>query len=126
LAVYSLGNFVSGMVNGMNMLAGMLSLDIVRDGETGEVYIDTPLFVPTVTHYTKGTKVASNDTGYRNFKIYPLIDYSETLASQHGVKNYELSHSSTLVGGKFSFKTLKSTLYKYISEEFLPIEYHTN
>jgi hypothetical protein len=108
------------------MLAGMLSLDIVRDGETGEVYIDTPLFIPTVTHYTKSKGVSSSDTGFRNFKIYPLKDYTQELASQHGVVKREQTHASTLVGGKFSLKTLNNTLYKYIPEEFLPIEYRTN
>lgn len=123
LVVYSLGNFVSGMVAGKNMLAGMLSLDIIRDAETNEVYIDTPLFVPTVTHYTKKTRVASNDTGYRDFKIYPLIDYTEELAQEHGVKRYEKSHSTTLVGGGFSIENLNATLNKYIPDEFLPIEF---
>lgn len=123
LVVYSLGNFVSGMVAGKNMLAGMLSINIVRDAETAEVYIDTPLFVPIVTHYVKKTRVASNDTGYRDFKIYPLIDYTEELASEHGVRRYESSHGTTLVGGKFSVESLNTTLKKYIPDEFLPIEF---
>ncbi len=105
------------------MLAGMLSLDIIRDGATGEVYIDTPLFVPIVTHYTKKTRVASNDTGYRNFKIYPLIDYTEELAAEHGVVRYEKNHKTTLLGGGFSLKNLNVTLKKYIPEEFLPLEF---
>ena len=45
LVVYSLGNFVSGMVAGKNMLAGMLSLNIVKDAETGEITIESPLFI---------------------------------------------------------------------------------
>lgn len=122
LVVYSLGNFVSGMVSGKNMLAGMLSLDIIKDGETGEIYMDAVQFIPTVTHYEKKDKVASNDTGYRNFKIYYLDDYTEDLAAKHGVVNYEHSHDSTLVGGKFSLANLYNTLYKYIPEEFLPEE----
>ncbi len=123
LVVYSLGNFVSGMVNGKNMLAGMLSLDIVKDAQTGEISIESPLFIPTVTHYEAESKVASNDTGYREFKIYLLSDYTEELASRHGVVNYERSHSSTLVGGKFSISTLRQTLTKYIPSEFLPEDY---
>lgn len=123
LVVYSLGNFVSGMVSGSNMLAGMLSLEIVKDLETNEIHIDTPLFIPIVTHYVKKDRVASNDTGYRDFEIFYLTDYNEEIAKTHGVCRYEKSHSPTLVGGKFSKETLLSTLYKYIPLEFLPEEY---
>ncbi|MBR5286680.1 MAG: CapA family protein [Clostridia bacterium] len=126
LVVYSLGNFVSGMVSGSNMLAGMLSMEIVKNIETNEVYIESPVFLPIVTHYVKKSRVASNDTGYRDFEIYHLSDYTEELASTHGVVRYEKSHSTTLVGGKFSKETLLNTLYKYIPLEFLPEEYHIN
>lgn len=123
LVVYSLGNFVSGMYGGKNMLAGMLSLNIIKSAETGDVSIEAPLFIPTVTHYIKGSKVASNDTGYRDFEICYLSDYSADKALTHGVVNYERSHSPTLVGGGFSKDTLLQTLYKYIPLEFLPEEY---
>ena len=126
LVVYSLGNFVSGMVAGKNMLAGMLSLDIVKDCETGEISIESPLFIPTVTHYTKKDRVASNDTGYRDFEICYLSDYTDEMASDHGVVKYEKSHGSTLVGGAFSMNTLLQTLNKYIPNEFLPDEFKIN
>lgn len=123
LVVYSLGNFVSGMVSGRNMLAGMLSLEIVKDLQSGNIYIETPKFIPTVTHYVKKDRVASNDTGYRDFEIYYLSDYTEEIAATHGVCKYERSHGTTLVGGKFSKENLLKTLYEYIPIEFLPEEY---
>lgn len=123
LVVYSLGNFVSGMVAGKNMLAGMLSLDIIKDAESGEITIENPLFIPTVTHYEKKGSVASNDTGYRNFKICYLSDYTEEQAASHGVCIYELSKGPTLVNGRFSKQTLIDTLLKYIPAEFLPEEF---
>ena len=123
LVVYSLGNFVSGMVAGKNMLAGMLSLNIVKDAETKKITIEQPTFIPIVTHYIKGVGVASNDTGYRSFKIYYLNDYTEELAATHGVCRYERGHGTTLVGGAFSKETLIKTLKKYIPAEFLPIEF---
>ncbi len=123
LVVYSLGNFISGMVSGSNMLAGMLSLEIVKDLNTDEIYIDSPVFIPIVTHYVKKSRVASNDTGYRDFEIYYLSNYTEEIAATHGVCVYEKSHKSTLVGGKFSKEALLSTLYEYIPLEFLPDEY---
>lgn len=125
LVIYSLGNFVSGMVAGKNMLAGMFSMDIVKDNETGEVSIKSPTFIPIVTHYTKKSRVASNDTGYRDFKIYYLSDYTEELAESHGVCIYERGNGPTLVGGGFSRDTLIQTLNKYIPNEFLPEEFRT-
>ena len=107
------------------MLAGMFSMDIVKDNETGEVTIKSPTFIPIVTHYTKKSRVASNDTGYRDFKIYYLSDYTEELAESHGVCIYERGNGTTLVGGGFSRDTLIQTLNKYIPNEFLPEEFRT-
>ena len=76
LLTYSLGNFISGMQDGFNMLGGMLSFDIVKS-VSGDIYIDSPLFTPVVTHYNKETAVASDDTGHRNYKIYPLSMYTD-------------------------------------------------
>lgn len=125
LVIYSLGNFVSGMVAGKNMLAGMFSLDIRKDAETGEITIESPLFIPIVTHYVKGDRVASNDTGYRDFKIYYLSNYTEELAATHGVCKYERKYGTTLVGGSFCKANLIKTLNKYIPNEFLPEEFQT-
>lgn len=123
LVVYSLGNFVSGMKAAKNMLAGMLSLNIVKDGETGEISIEAPLFIPTVTHYKDTPGKMSNDTGFRDFKIYLLEDYTEELAAKHGACIYERTHKATLVGGKYSKENLLNTLFKYIPAEFLPESY---
>ena len=123
LITYSLGNFVSGMYEAKNMLAGMLSFNIVRSAETGAITIEAPVFIPTVTHYIIGEKTISGDTGYRDFKIYYLKDYNDSLASLHGVNSYEESHSPTLAGGKYSYENLLNTLKKYIPAEFLPEEF---
>ena len=120
LVVYSLGNYISGMVAGKNMLAGMLSLDIVKSAETGEISMQNVYFIPTVTHYTAGARRGNKDTGYTDFMIYYLADYTQELAGKHGVVRYEAGHGNTLVGGGFSLDTLMQTLHKYIPDEFLP------
>lgn len=120
LVVYSLGNFVSGMRDGSNMLAGMLSFNFVKNGKTGAVTVEAPFFIPTVTQYSAGPAKMSNDTGYRDFKIYLFEDYTEELAAKHGVCTYEKNHASTLVGGKFSKQNLLNTILRYIPKEFLP------
>lgn len=119
LLVYSLGNFISGMYNADNMLGGMLDLDIVKDGKTGETYVKNVLLTPVVTHYTGKSGLNGSDTGHRNYKIYILDDYTEELAKKHQVVNREKDHAATLVGGKFCKANLLKTVLKYIPEEFL-------
>ncbi len=114
LVIYSLGNLVSGMARGKNMLGGLFYMDIRKDAETGEVTIESPMFLPIVCHYNKSQ---------RNYKIYYLSDYTEDLALSHGVHKYEGS-KGTLEGGIFNLENLYKTLNKYISNEFLPEEYH--
>ncbi len=125
LVIYSLGNFASGMQTGANVLAGMFSVNFKKDNFTGEITIEQPTFIPIVTHYVCGKKAISRDTGYRDFKIYYLKDYTDELAAKHGAVTYEKSHGTTLVGGGFSLTTLKNTINKYIPEEFLPEDFKT-
>ncbi len=122
LAVYSLGTMVSGIRKGASALAGILSLNIVKNGKTGEVYIEKPQFLPTVVHYVwGGNYVATNDTASRNFEIYYLKDYTEALAQKHAIVRTEKKEGkTTLIGGGFTVENLQKTVEKYIPEEFLP------
>lgn len=120
LVTYSLGTIVSGIRKGMSTLAGILTFDIVKDGVSGEIYIDTPLFVPTVCHYTRGRSVADNDSGSRNYTIYPLADYTQEIAKDHSLVRAEKKDGTTLMGGGFSRDTLLQTVRANIPEEFLP------
>lgn len=126
LLTYSLGNFVSGMQNGLNVLEGMLSFDVRKNAETGEITVENPVFNPLVLHYVKGQSVNTQlDTGYRGFKLYDLKDYTAELAAQHGVVWYETNrgHRTTLYGGAFGIDSLYTTLQTIIPSEFLPSEY---
>lgn len=118
LLVYSLGNFVSGMQDGFNTLGGMLSLDIIKSPD-GEIRVENVIFDPIVTHYEPQNRVKNDDTGYRNFKIYYLTDYTEELAARHNVPIWDKTHKPTLVGGTFTKQNLVNTVFKYISSEFL-------
>ncbi len=125
LLTYSLGNFVSGMQNALNVLEAMFTFDIRKNGETGEITIENPVLTPLVLHYEKEAVVnPSLDTGYRKFKLYELKDYTDELLQKHGVIYYENRHgTSTLHGGKFSIENMYKTLRTVIPEEFLPEEY---
>ena len=122
LVVYSLGNFVSGMDRGINNLGCMLSLQIIKDAQTGEITLDSPTAIPFVNHYIKAEEVASDDKGYRDYTIYLLKDYTEDLAAIHGAHSYEAQNGTTLEGGAFSKQNLINTYNKYIAAEFHPID----
>jgi poly-gamma-glutamate synthesis protein (capsule biosynthesis protein) len=124
LLTYSLGNFVSGMQNALNVLEGMLSFDVRKDAFTGEITIENPMLTPLVLHYTQESKDGKKDTGYRNFKIYELKNYTDALVAEHGVIGYERVNGTTLKGGKFCIENLYKTLKQIIPAEFLSPEYH--
>lgn len=72
LVMYSLGNFMSGMLYMRNMVGGIAGFDIVKFGD--EAYIDSPYFIPTISHC---------DTSWRNFKVYKVSEYTEELFESH-------------------------------------------
>lgn len=130
LLTYSIGNFVSGMQEAQCVLEGMLSFDARK--HDGTITIENALLTPLINHYTKEKVVDSKlDTGYRNFKLYYLTDYTEDLAAQHGVHYYEKRKSSATLynsetgksGANFSIANMIYTVKKVIPAEFLPEEY---
>lgn len=125
LITYSIGNFVSGMHEGMCHLEGMLKFDIRKDVDTGAVSVENPTFVPLVIHFEAGTSVnRSIDTGYRKFKIYYLSDYTAELAASHGIHKREKEFPGyQLNGGKFDLDCLYATVKAIIPAEFLPEEF---
>ncbi|MBO4220633.1 MAG: CapA family protein [Clostridia bacterium] len=76
LLIYSLGNLLSTMLNGWNMVGAMASFTIVKE-EGMAPYIENPLIIPTVTHYSM------NRDG---LQVYLLENYSEELAMLHGCR----------------------------------------
>lgn len=87
LTVYSLGNFLSGMLEVKNVIGGMISFDFVQTKESNEVRIDNVLWIPTVTHY-EGDSNNILETR-KNFKVYKLKDYPEESAAIHALQGYE-------------------------------------
>lgn len=105
IVCYSLGNFISSQSAANNMLGGMFQFDIVKTytdlEDNFEITIENPKFVPTVTHY---------DANYSNVRNYLLCDYTEEMASKHGVRAMQ---------SVFSIEFMENIIYKYIPEEFL-------
>ena len=80
LVIYSLGNFLSAQDSEINMLEGMVSWTMDINLEKEEKSISEPVFTPLVNHF---------DPGFKNFKVYALKDYTESLAKKHGLQGYK-------------------------------------
>lgn len=83
------------------MLGGMLNFEIVKNNATGGLSFENVKFSGVVTHY---------GYNYSNVRVYPLEDYTEELASKHGV----LSKTSS-----FSLQYLYDIVNEVIDKQFL-------
>ena len=101
LVAYSLGNLISAQNRGPRMLGGVLNFDIVKNNATGEIAFENVKFSGVVTHYGQS---------YSNLRIYPLGEYTEELASKHGVLDKT---------PEFSLQYLNDIISKVIDKQFL-------
>ena len=51
LVIYSLGNFLNGMLDVNNVLGGMIRFDFVKDAKSSEISIQNVKWEPLITHY---------------------------------------------------------------------------
>lgn len=72
LVIYSLGNFLSGMLYVRNHVGGIAGFDIVKAGDMA--FVNAPYFIPTVSQY---------NTSFRGFKIYKFSEYTNELLNSH-------------------------------------------
>ncbi len=86
LVAYSLGNFVSGMLEEETQLEGMLSCDFRKEGN--ECLIENVVLTPLMNHYEAGDSHNVYDTR-KNFTVYRLKDYTEELAKKHALQGYD-------------------------------------
>ncbi|MDR2495230.1 MAG: CapA family protein [Spirochaetaceae bacterium] len=88
LCFYSLGNFLSAQDANPTLLGGLLYVRLAKT-ESGTA-VEQAGLIPLVTHY---------EEGYEAFRVYPLYDYTETLAAAHRNKtrsNLSLSYLRSL------------------------------
>ena len=115
LCAYSLGNLISGMYWGRNMLGAMLEFDIVKDGETGEIAIQNVYMIPTVSQYSR-----RGNGAFRDFEIILFEDYNEELAAAHGC--HAKDDTIAKRGMKFSYDALVKKIERTFSSEMLKTE----
>lgn len=87
LVIYSLGNFLNGMLDVNNVLSGMIRFDFVKDMKSKEITIENVKWEPLITHYTGDAADIMNSR--KDFAVYKLSDYTDELASKHGLNGYE-------------------------------------
>ncbi len=107
LVIYSLGNFLSGMLYMRNMVGGIAEFELVKVGD--KAFVDNPSFTPTVCH---------NNVNWRKFKIYKFSDYTQALLNGHRCQNFS-DPGNTLEG-------LRSIIDKTIPNEFLKEDFYRN
>lgn len=103
LVAYSLGNFISAQSVNNRMIGGVLDFDVTKSYETDSITLSNIKFIPVVTHY---------DYGFSNVRVYPFSEYTEELASTHGVNTYS----------PFSYDFIVDTLRENIDEKYLVLE----
>lgn len=85
LVAYSLGNFISGMLEEETQLGGMLSCDFHKDGSAWK--IENVCLTPLMNHYETTNQKNIIDTREK-FTVYRLKDYTDDLAKKHALQGY--------------------------------------
>lgn len=98
--MFAFGNLVSAQQSGKNMVSGLLTVTVTKDFSTGKTTFTGMKFKPIVTQYGPHAT---------NITIYPLSQYSDTLAKAHGVRKYTSG---------FSVSYIKDIIDKNIPKEY--------
>lgn len=112
LMIYSLGNFLSGMLNVDNVLGGMISFDFVKNHKDKNITIQNVEWIPIVTHYEGNASDIMNTR--HNYRVYRLDQYSNQLAKKHALNGYE--------GQSISLALLNEKTKIVIDQKFLKKE----
>lgn len=106
--IYSLGNFISAQSEAPNMIGGIAAMNVTKDYATNEVTVSDLEFMPVITHYSYG---------FKNIQTYPYYLYSESLASSHGVRNYDSRFSYSYINDVVKDTVGKKYFVEKLSEK---------
>lgn len=107
LCVYSLGNFIGGMLTTDNAIGGEIKFDFVKEGE--KISIENVEWIPTIIHFEGNQANIMEERS--NYQAYKVSQYTDKLAKKHVLNNYE--------GNVVSLEYIDSKTREVISAEFL-------
>ena len=105
LIMYSLGNFLSGMMYSRNMVGGIMGFDLVK--APNGCSVENAYFIPTVCQY---------NASVRGFKIYRFSEYTEELQAAHGAHKFDSS---------MSMRSMRRIIEDAIPSEFLTEDFYS-
>jgi poly-gamma-glutamate synthesis protein (capsule biosynthesis protein) len=106
LCIYSLGNMISTMLYSHNMVGGIVTFDIIKEGNE-KPYVSLVLMTPVMCHY---------DFRRRGLEVYKLEDYTPELSAEHGAQKNRT----------FTFESLIDVVTSHVDTSFLPAYYAAN
>lgn len=107
LCVYSLGNFIGGMLTTDNAIGGEIKFDFVKKSD--KITIENVKWIPTVIHF-EGNQNNIMEVRY-NYKAYKLSQYSDKLAKKHVLNGYD--------GNVVNIKYITNKTKEVIDEKYL-------
>lgn len=107
LCVYSLGNFIGGMLTTDNAIGGEIKFDFIKKGEN--ISIENVEWIPTIIHFEGDQANIMEERS--NYQAYKVSQYTDKLAKKHVLNNYE--------GNVVSLEYIDSKTREVISAEFL-------
>ena len=102
LVFYSLGNFVSAQIDPANLIGGIAQITATKNHTTGKVSVSVPKMNFVITQY---------GSGFRDLHLVALENYTDELASQHGVV--------LKYGRKFDLEYIRDFIGETIDSRFL-------
>lgn len=102
LVFYSLGNFVSAQIDPANLIGGIARITATKNHTTGKVSVSVPKMDFVITQY---------GSGFRDLHLVALENYTDELASQHGVV--------LKYGRKFDLEYIRDFIGETIDSRFL-------
>lgn len=101
LVFYSLGNFVSAQIEPENLIGGIAQITVTKNHTTGEIAISAPKLDFVITQY---------GYGFGGLHLVSLENYTEELASQHGIV--------LKYGKKFGLEYIQNYIEKTVDSRF--------
>ncbi len=109
LVVYSLGNFIGGMLTTDNAISGMVGFDFVKNAETKQIQVKNVVWTPLIIHF-EGNQNNILEERY-HYQVYQLKNYTDELANRHVLNGFE--------GNIVSLDYIQSKTEEVINEAFL-------